>query len=30
MLRKGQVNRIDKGDTVSGVKFIEAMFGIAA
>ena len=30
MLRKGQVNGIDKGDSVSGVKFIEAIFGIAA
>lgn len=30
MLTKGQVNGIDKGDCVSGVKFIEAIFGITA
>jgi transposase-like protein len=30
MIRKGQVKGIDQGDSVSGVKFIEALFGIAA
>ena len=30
MIRKGQVNGIDKGDSVSKMKFIEAIFGITA
>ncbi len=30
MIRKGQVKGIDQGDIVSQVKFIEAIFGIAA
>ncbi len=30
MIRKGQVKGIDQGDSVSQVKFIEAIFGIAA
>ncbi len=30
MIRKGQVKRIDQGDIVSQVRFIEAIFGIAA
>jgi len=30
MIRKGQVNGIDKGDSVSQAKFIEAIFGITA
>ena len=30
MIRKGQVNGIDQGSSVSQVKFIEAIFGIAA
>jgi transposase-like protein len=30
MLRKGQVKGIDQGDIVSQVRFIEAIFGIAA
>ncbi|MBD1996230.1 IS6 family transposase [Leptolyngbya sp. FACHB-541] len=30
MIRKGQVNGIDQGDSVSQVKFIDALFGIAA
>lgn len=30
MIRKGQVNGIDQGDSVSQVKFIEAIFGVSA
>ncbi|KAB8315623.1 IS6 family transposase [Tolypothrix campylonemoides VB511288] len=30
MIRKGQVKGVEQGDSVSQVKFIEAMFGIAA
>jgi transposase-like protein len=30
MMRKGQVKGVKQGDSVSGVKFIEAIFGIAA
>ncbi len=30
MIRKGQVNSIDQGDVVSQVRFIEAIFGVAA
>jgi transposase-like protein len=29
MIRKGQVNGIDQGDSVSQIKFIEVLFGIA-
>ena len=29
MIRKGQVKRVKQGDSVSGVRFIEAIFGIA-
>jgi IS6 family transposase len=30
MIRKGQVKGVEQGDGVSQVKFIEAIFGIAA
>ena len=30
MIRKGQVNGINQGDSVSQVKFIEALFGVTA
>ena len=30
MMRKGQVKGIEQGDSVSEVKFIEALFGVAA
>jgi len=30
MIRKGQVNSIDRGDIVSQVRWIEAIFGIAS
>ncbi|MBD1868487.1 integrase [Cyanobacteria bacterium FACHB-471] len=30
MIRKGQVNGIDQGDSVSQVRFIEALFGVTA
>jgi hypothetical protein len=30
MIRKGQVNGIDKGDIASQVRFIEALFGVTA
>jgi transposase-like protein len=30
MMKKGQVKRLDDGDTVGQVKFIECLFGIAA
>jgi IS6 family transposase len=30
MIRKGQVKGVEQGDSVSQVKFIEALFGIAA
>ncbi|MBD2026859.1 DDE-type integrase/transposase/recombinase, partial [Leptolyngbya sp. FACHB-711] len=30
MIRKGQVNGIDRGDSVSQARFVEAMFGIGA
>ncbi|MBD1849114.1 DDE-type integrase/transposase/recombinase [Cyanobacteria bacterium FACHB-502] len=30
MIRKGQVNSIDRGDIVSQVKLIEVLFGVAA
>lgn len=30
MIRKGQVKGVKQGDSVAGVKFIEAIFGIAA
>ncbi len=30
MIRKGQVNGIDKGNSVSRVKFIEALFDVTA
>ena len=30
MMRKGQVKGVDQGDSVSGIKFIEALFGITA
>jgi len=30
MIRKGQVKGIEQGDRVSQVRFIEAIFGIAA
>ena len=30
MIRKGQVKGVNQGDSVSDVKFIEAIFGIAA
>ena len=30
MIRKGQVKGVNQGDSVSEVKFIEAIFGIAA
>ncbi len=29
MIRKGQVEEVKQGDSVSQVKFIEAIFGIA-
>jgi transposase, IS6 family len=28
MIRKGQVNGIDQGGTVSQVRFVEALFGV--
>jgi transposase-like protein len=30
MIRKGQVNGIDKGDSVSQAKLVEELFGIIA
>ena len=30
MIRKGQANRIERGDSASQVKFIEELFGISA
>jgi len=30
MIRKGQVNGITQGDSVSQAKFIEAIFGVSA
>jgi hypothetical protein len=30
MIRQGQVKRVKQGNSVSEVKFIEAIFGIAA
>lgn len=30
MIPKGQFNGIDQGDTISQVRFIEAIFGVAA
>lgn len=30
MIRKGQVDGIDQGSSVSQVKFIEAIFGVSA
>jgi IS6 family transposase len=30
IMRKGQVKRLDGGDTIGQVKFVESLFGVAA